>query len=235
MEQEQKARIKVMDANEPGEIRMKLYEVGWEQRKLAIADYWFFTHDFKKVGIERKEIGDLLNSIGDKLSRQLENQLDHYDLNILLLEGSWKKVSSGEILTARGIQYQTWTMVWNYLRRWQDKGVTLELTISEGHTIQRLNELFALYQKPYSLSAKTKDFTDERVLAFPSGCRGKTAMDCLEYFGSLAVIASVFPEELEEVNGVGSKKALAIYDHFHKGEGEEVSLPAEITEQAKLL
>ena len=233
MEQQVKQRIKVMDANEPGEIRMKLYETGWEQHRLLIGDYWFFTHDFKKVGIERKEIGDLLNSIGDKLSRQLENQLDHYDLNILLLEGSWKKVSSGEILTARGIRYQTWTMVWNYLRRWQDKGVTLELTINEGHTIQRLNELYALYQKPYSLSAKTRDFTDERVLAFPSGCRGKTAIDCLEYFGSLTDVANAFPEELEGVDGVGSKRAKLIYDHFHKGE-QEIKLEVEDL-QAKLI
>ena len=213
-------KLKIVDSNEPGEMRMKLIETGWEQRHLSIGDYWWFTHDYKKVGVERKAIGDLLASIGDKLSRQLENMLDHYDLNILLLEGSWQKVSTGELITARGIQYQTWTMVWNYLRRWQDKGITLELTINEGHTIHRLNELYALYQKPYSLSAGTRDVADERVLAFPSGCRGKTGIDCLAYFGSLADIANAFPDELEEVEGIGSKRAELIYNHFHKGETE---------------
>ena len=216
---EQQVRQKIMDAAEPGEIRMKLYEVGWEQRKLLTGDYWFFTHDFKKVGIERKAISDLMGSLGDRLTRQLENMLDHFDLNILLIEGSWQTVRpTQKLITGRGIEYQTWSMVWNYLRRWQDKGVTLELTINEGHTIQRLNELYALYQKPYSLAGMSKEFTDDRVLAFPSGCRGKTAMTCIEHFGSLLDTALASPHELEAVDGVGEKKSWLIYDHFHKGE-----------------
>ena len=239
---EQQPRIKVMDSREPGTIRMKLYEVGWTQKNLPIGDYFFFTHDYKKVGITRKAVGDLLNSIGDRLSKQLEEMFDHYDILIFLLEGSWRMVSpTAKIISSRGIEYFTWSMVWNYLRRWQDKGFTLELTVNEGHTIQRLNELYALYQKSYSLSANTKDFTDDRVLAFPSGCRGKTAMDCINYFGSLANVAAVFPGELEEVDGVGSKRAELIYDHFHKGEElwidrtREVKVETKVTEQAKLL
>lgn len=247
MEQEQEKipqpRIKVMDAAEPGSIRMKLYEIGWEQRKLHSGDYWFFTHDYKKVGITRKTVQDLLNSIGDRFSKQLEEMLDYYDVLIILLEGSWKMVSpTSKIVGQRGIEYCTWSMVWNYLRRWQDKGFTLELTIDEGHTIQRLNELYALYQKPYSLSANTRDFTDDRILAFPSGSRGKTAMDCIEYFGSLVDVAVASPTELEQVNGVGEKKAWLIFNHFNKGiqsqmieETKETPRVREQVEQPKLV
>jgi len=215
MEQQQ-ARQKVMDSNEPGEIRMKLWEVGWEQKQLYTGDYWWHTHDYKKVGVERKAVNDLLGSIGDRLSRQLENSLEHYDIRILLIEGSWSKVTpSDKIISGRGIEYYTWSMVWNYLRRFQDKGFTIELTVNEGHTIQRLNELYALYQKPYSLSAMSKEFTDDRLLALPSGCRGKTGMNVLEG-KSLREIGMMGVLELEQVEGIGSKKAQSIYDHFNR-------------------
>ena len=230
-ETEYRPREKFVDSAEPGTIREKLLEVGWQQRRLYSGDYWFFSHDFKKVGITRKTVDDLLGSLsGSKaedgkrrypLPKQLEEMLDEYPLKIILLEGSWKWVSPNQtIVSGRGIEYHTWSMVWNFLRRWFDKGFTLELTVNEGHTIQRLNELYALYQKPYSLSSATKDFTDDRVLAFPSGCRGKTALNCIAYFSSLVDVAVAAPEELQKVQDVGEKKAWLIYNHFHKGEVE---------------
>ena len=235
----EKRSMKIFDSREPGNIRMRLHEIGWQQQQLYTGDYWFFTHDFKKVCIERKAVNDFMQSIGDRLSRQLENMLDHYDKSILLLEGSWQKVSAANnIVTTRGLQWQSWTMVWNYIRRWQDKGVTLELTINEGHTVSRLNELYALYQKPYSMSSNTGDITDDRILAFPSGCRGKTALDCLEMFGSLSAVASVFPNDLMTVEKVGWKKAISIYDHFHKGEEsieEALGIISKAQPQAKSL
>jgi|GEM_PF-2394898 len=246
MEEQEKTprpRPKIMDAAEPGTIRMKLYEVGWQQERMKSGDYKFFTHDFKRVGITRKGIQDLLNSIGDRFSKQLEEMLDYYDMRIILLEGSWKMVSpTSKIVGPRGIEYYTWSMVWNYLRRWQDKGFTLELTVNEGHTIQRLNELYALYQKPYSRSANTKDFTDDRILAFPSGSRGKTAMDCIAHFGSLVDVAVASPDELVKVNGVGEKKAFLIFNHFNKGvesqttkETKEIPKTKEEIQQPKLV
>ena len=104
------------------------------------------------------------------------------------------------------------------MRRWQDKGVTLELTTSMGHTIRRLNSLYALYQKPYSLSGKSKEFGDDRVLAFPSGCRGKTSLAVLEQFGSLRAVACASSDQLQNVKLVGAKKASLIVTHFQKGE-----------------
>lgn len=211
---------RVMDNNEPGYIRQELFKVGWEQFSLITGDYYFFTHDYKKVGIERKTVEDLLGSLGDRLTRQLENSLEHYDRVILLVEGSWVKANpnTGNLITQRGIVYQTWDMVWNYIRRFQDKGVTLELTTNEGHTIHRLNELYALYQKSYSLSGKSNEFEDDRILAFPSGTRGKTAVEVLKQFGSLKNVASASPDELILVEDarIGRKKADSIYNHFNR-------------------
>jgi len=219
MTQEQLLKKKLVDSNEPGDIRMKLLELGWEQQRLYSGDYSFFTSDYKKVGIERKEVGDLFNSLGDKLNRQLEQLLDQYDFRILLVEGSWKRLPTNEkIISSRGIEHYTWDLVWNYLRRWQDKGVTLELTTSRGHTINRLNSLYALYQKSYSLTGVSREFGDDRILAFPSGCRGKTSLAVLEQFGSLRAVACASPDQLQNVKLVGAKKANLIVTHFQKGE-----------------
>jgi ERCC4-type nuclease len=219
--------VKIVDSREPEIIRSKLLEYGWEQRQLYSGDYFFMTGDFKKVVVTRKAIDDLVGSIGDRFSKQLEEMIDDSDKLILLLEGSWRMVNpANNLITGHGVSYNTWSMVWNYLRRWQDKGFTIELTVNEGHTIQRLNELYALYQKVYSMSSKSKDWTDDRVLSFPSGCRGKSAMSCLEEFGSLKNVADATEGEiLRRMQGknIGQKKAHLIFTHFNRGGETEES------------
>lgn len=215
MEQQYLVRQKIADSNEPGEIRMKLLETGWEQQKLWSGDYKFFTHDFLKVGITRKTVGDLLNSIGEVFSKQLEEMIDYYDIKVILIEGSWKWVF-GNMLTSRGIEYFARDMVWDYLHRWMAKGFILELTTNEGDTIHRLNRLYALYQKSYSLSANTRKFADDRILALPSGVRGATGMRVLETFGSLRAVANASREELLQIEKIGDKKAELILNHFNR-------------------
>jgi ERCC4-type nuclease len=212
---------KIADSKEPGTIRQRLLLTGWQQRSLFSGDYTFYTHDLKKVGITRKTIQDLLGSINDKFSQQLEYMLDQYPITILLLEGSWKMInpedSRSRIISQRGIEYSTWEMVWNWLHRKQLKGVVIELTVNEGHTIQRLNELYALYQKPNSQSAKSKGFDDDRILALPSGTRGSTGMKVIDSLGSLQSVANASVADLREIKGIGENKANAIFNHFRKG------------------
>ena len=47
-------------------------------------------------------------------------------------------------------------------------------------------------------------------------------MDCLEVFGSLADIGKVSEEDFRTVNNIGDKKASLIYEHFHRGEKNEI-------------
>ncbi len=214
---EQPIMPKIVDTREPEIIKTRMLELGWNAKALISGDYFFYDHDYKKIGIERKSVDDLLNSIGERLSRQLEMCLDFYDTTILLIEGSWKTVGTKDnMISGRGIERSTWKMIWNYLHQFKRKGMIDELTINEGHTIKRINELYALYQKPYSLSGKSKEFEDDRVLAFPSGCRGKTAKDCLEIFGSIKNICERKVEDFLIVPKVGEKKANLIWNHFNK-------------------
>ena len=59
---EQREKIKIVDTREPGIIREKLLELGWTQKTMEVSDYWFFDNEYKKIGIERKEINDFMNN-----------------------------------------------------------------------------------------------------------------------------------------------------------------------------
>lgn len=208
--------VKLCDTREPEELRMKLLEVGWQQKRLFSADFAFMTHSFQKVGITRKSTPDLLGSINEVWAKQLEEMLDYYDIKIILLEGSWANIRPNVVLGGGGVSYLSWDGIWNYLRRWQDKGFSLELTTSLQHTAKRLNNLYALYQKAYSTSAMTHKFTDDRVLAFPSGCRGKTAQQILDSGKSLVDVGQMGIEELKQYDKIGDKKASLIVEHFSR-------------------
>lgn len=211
-----KRAIRLVDSREPEELRMKLLETGWQQKQLFSGDFALLSRDYHKIGITRKNTSDLLGSINEIWAKQLEEMLEYYDTKIILIEGSWANIRPNVVIGNTGISYLSWKGIWNYLRRWQDKGFTLELTTSITHTATRLNELYALYQKEYSLSSLTHKFADDRVLAFPSGCRGKTAQQILDDDKSLADISQMTIEELQQYDKIGAKKASLILEHFNR-------------------
>jgi ERCC4-type nuclease len=221
MEQREPIRRRIVDTAEPFDaIQQPLIETGWERQRLYSGDFMFFAHDYRKVGVTRKRVNDLLSSIGERFSKQLEEMLDYYQVCILLLEGSWRRINPNNHISSVGRErYVDWNMAWNYVHRWMSKGFILELTTSEKHTVHRLNVLYALYQKPSSMSAKTRLFADDRVLALPSGTRGATGLKVLQHFGSLQAVANATVEQLRSVDGVGDKKANLIYQHFTRGTG----------------
>ena len=210
-------RLHIADSNEPESIRIKLLELGWTQGRLAVGDYFMHTGDFKRVGIERKSVQDLLSSLGDRLSKQLANMLDYYDFSVLMIEGSLRNIN-GNMYTARGIEQWTWDAVWNFLQTWQMRGVTIQLSADEGQTIHRIANLFAYYQKASHTGGYTRrQVGDARILAFPGGVGEKTAIALLKRFGSLRAVANAKISELNECDGVGPKRAESIAIHFGRG------------------
>jgi ERCC4-type nuclease len=170
----------------------------------------------KRVGITRKSASDLLGSIGERFSAQLDAMLDYYDICIILIEGSikWDR-GTGVIVSQYKLQQQVMEGVRNYLTRWQMRGFIRETTVDVYDTVNRLNELYAYFQKPYSLSAKSRHWTDDRILALPSGCRGATGMKLLDG-RCLRDIGNMSMAELMNVDGIGSKKGTLIFEHFSK-------------------
>jgi len=232
-QQFQRLQTKIVDSREPDTIKTTLLETGWYQRALPCGDYSFFSVDFKKVGIERKTVSDLLGSINsERLAKQLDDCLDYYDYTVLLIEGSHKIVSEEDqrLTTVRGVERFTWKELWNYLLSYERLQIMPQLVIDEDHTIKRVNELYAYFQKPFHLTGKSRGYTDSRILAFPSGCRGKTAMEVLNMFKSIEMICRCSIKDLMHVDGVGQKKAELIFEHFHKGTDEVEVIKAKTLE-----
>jgi ERCC4-type nuclease len=213
-------KLKYTDSREPDTIRKKMLEYGWQQSALKSGDYIFQDYEYKWIGVTRKTVTDLINSIGDTFSYQLEIMLDSYPTNIWIIEGSWTNLRPDGVRTYNNqLSHQTWDSIWNYIHRWIARGFILELTTSENHTIHRLNALFALYQKNYSVSARSKDHADDRVLMFPSGSRGKTGMSLLKG-RSMKDVVCMSEDELKEYGEkIGEKKAYAIHKHFNTVKG----------------
>jgi len=119
------------------------------------------------------------------------------------------------LLTARGLERHVKKEVLNYIHRWQAKGFILERTVNWQDTVERLNELYALYQKPYSLSARSKGYADERLLALPSGLRGKAGEKLLDG-RSLREISNMSADNVLEakIDGIGKKRAMLVEQHF---------------------
>jgi len=78
-------------------------------------------------------------------------------------------------------------------------------------------------QKPYSLSARSKGYVDERLLALPSGLRGK-AGEALLNGRSLRDIANMSTSQIlsTRTEGIGEKRANLIYQHFGQKALKEV-------------
>lgn len=225
-------RKRICDSNEPWSIVGELIKAGWERQHLYSADYWFFNSEFKKVGVERKTISDLLSSLGDRMSKQLQAMTEHYDICVLLLEGSWQQVR-GQVVTGRGIENWGWTTVWNFLRSWQDRGITLELTVNERHTIKRLNELYAYYAKPaHSGGFTRRQVGDDRLLARPVLVGIKTMEEVLKHFGSLRNVANASLDDFLKVDGVGAKRAESLvlyYNRDTRGKPNATGTDGEVT------
>ncbi len=209
---------KAVDNNEPYDMRSRLLEVGWVQESLYAGDYHFLTINYKRVGIERKTVSDLISSLSnERLSDQLFRLVEHYDIKILLLEGKWGQVYDGSILTAHGVTQWKWDTVWNFIQTWQDRGVTIQMTTNSGMTIQRLNSLYAYYQKASHSGGINRTIVgDPRLLAFPSGIGERLGSAILKEFGSLKAVANAQTEDFLVVEKVGLKKAQAIFDFYNR-------------------
>ena len=160
-----------------------------------------------KIGATRKTLPDLLNSIGDVFACQLEAMLEQYDICIFLFE-------TGPIFDYDLGRF-TRQEVFNWLHRLQAKGFVLERWPTLEHIAERLNELYALYQKPYSLSSRSRKYADDRILALPSGLRGKAGQELLERY-SIAELSTMGLRQLVAIDHIGEKRATRIYNHLHR-------------------
>ncbi len=169
----------------------------------------------QSIGIERKTIEDLITSIPDRLPMQLYRQIEEYEVPILLIEGYLGRIYD-QIVSYGQVYNMTWQQIWNFLRTWQDKGISLEITCDLEHTATRLEQIYDYYQKPAHSGGITRNSTgDSRLIALQ--CPGiglQTASKLINAFGSLQKIANADYLDLAKV--VSMKNAKQVYLHFRK-------------------
>lgn len=176
------------------------------------------------VGVQRKEIHDLIASRGDgRLARELA-QMKQLDVAILLVEGRLKWTSDGQLSTS----YSKWTRDQHLglLFSIQSGGVWVnssESLMESREYLSRL-ELWMLKEKHAGLTTRPKPTTlwgtrtdrDWAIHAIQSvdGVGPEMAGRIFEKFG-LPFECKVTVEELMTVDGVGKKRAEKIVRAFN--------------------
>lgn len=184
---------------------------------------FMFPAQGKWVGVQRKELHDLISSIADgRLQREL-GQMGKLDIAMLIIEGPIKWTLDGALmLSGYGQPFtrkQLYGLMWSVRR----KGVWVERTESMDETIEVVEMLEAWATKakhssldrrpgPTSVWGKPDhiDYARHLVMGLP-GVGPELAARIVERFGGVPFGWRITEDELREVQGVGKVKAKAIY------------------------
>lgn len=152
-----------------------------------------FASKLGLVGVQRKELTDLVASIRDGRLGQELAQMQRLNVGIVLMEGDWQWTRDGESLRVRGMSR---TQVRGLEFSLQSRGYWTLTSLDTEDTIECLSQLRRWCEKDSHSSLSTRP-------KVPAGAWGKrTNRDWGVY------VLQSFP-------GVGAGMAERIYDHFN--------------------
>lgn len=180
-----------------------------------------YSPTYGPVGVQRKELSDLVASVRDgRLARQLI-QMKQLNLVVLLLEGRAKWTKDGSLLTNTN-----WTIAQHHGVIWsiQSRGIWLASTDTLDDTIAWLS-LFQKWcaKKRHTSSLETRpagrdefgkevrgrDFGIHLLQSFP-GMGRETAGNVVDHFKGVPLQWTVTKDELKEVKGIGAGRAKSL-------------------------
>lgn len=186
------------------------------------ADFMFFAHK-QWVGVQRKEISDLIASLADgRLAREVAmmQSLDH---RILIVEGNVRFTNSGEMMDRPFGQQLTEKQWKGLLWSVRLKQIWVEFSDSTDNTIQQLAWLEEWFKRdkhsslerrpgPVSLwgNPTNEDYQRHLIMGLP-GVGPELAERIVKRFGGVPWRWDIKFEDLLEIEGIGKKKAEAIY------------------------
>ncbi len=186
-------------------------------KQLDVADYVLSS----RIGVERKQVDDFLNSlINGKLFRQVQQLRQAYARPLMIIEGTG-------LLTKRNINHHA--IFGSFISIIVDYGVSIITTENAADTADLLyvtakreqrkkNKDVAIRgDKPVLSPSQQQQFIVE---GFPQ-VSSVIAKRLLYHFGNIRSIVNASEQELQEVNGVGKKIAGAIFEMLNKEYGEE--------------
>lgn len=176
------------------------------------------------VGVQRKELSDLIASVQDgRLTKELA-QMQRLGLAVLIVEGRPKWSTDGALLRDYGMQWTRSTHR-NLLYSVQARGVWVEQTDDANDTVGAVLNLHEYLRKPkhHSLIRRPgpkspwgKAGNRDWLCHFLQGLEGvgpELAERIVDYFGGRSPIAwQCTAEHLKGIEGIGPKRAKALMD-----------------------
>jgi ERCC4-type nuclease len=187
----------------------------------------FWINNGKLHGIQRKEFGDLLNSVEDgRLAREVQ-QLQHVHVACLIVEGKPRWTSDGHLMDRYHQRWQR-SAYRSLLRSVQGRGIFVEHSDSTADTVALVEEIrrwtakgdhVSLDRRPKPKVDKWGRITDEawacHLLQSIDGIGPKQAAAVWKHFGErLPIALTATYKELLAVDGIGPKTADMIMRSF---------------------
>ena len=144
----------LVSPTEPAELKM-LGKVSSQPEKHG-ADFLMYSPVVGRVGVQRKEIGDLVASLGDRLAREIP-LLQQLDIGLVLIEGRIEWTNDGTLLSAGGLELsraQYLGIVWSI----QSSGLWIGSTssLTETTTFLSLFSRWVTKERHHSLLRRNK-------------------------------------------------------------------------------
>ena len=178
-------------------------------------DFLLLTKHLGQVGVQRKELSDLVASVYDgRLAKELD-QMQALGQAILLLEGKPQWTVDGSLIS-RG----QWTKAQHRGTLWSihSRGLWIDTVASQAESIEYLSLLTRWCQKDrhHQLRSRPKaksvwgtvgdrDWGIHLLQSFP-GVGYETAASIFDKCGGVPLAWTVKPSELEGVDGLGKKR-----------------------------
>ena len=179
------------------------------------ADIGFYTNSVALVGIQRKEIKDLIASLRDgRLARECSEMRDNIDFPVLIIEGNLKYLweISHKTFTKAGLLNLERSLGWQF-------GIRVEYSNNLQDTAALVFELrkwfesehLSLFRRPKLRGQWGKEPSKEELgrwilQSFP-GIGPKGAATIIDYFGEVPLAWTKTEKQLREAPGVGKLTA----------------------------
>jgi ERCC4-type nuclease len=194
------------------------FDIQLVESQLKVGDY--IVSD--RVGIERKEIRDFLGSIIDqRLFRQMEELRESFESPVLILEGNPELLFMERdmhantirgVLSSIAIDHRI-PIIWTRNSR-ESAAQIFWMAFREQNNLKRSVQIRASKK-----ACSVPDLQEYLVAGLPS-VNSTLSKRLLQHFGSVRKVFEASAEELMEVEGIGRKKALAIWKLLNCGYGD---------------
>lgn len=185
------------------------------------ADFYWATEGGVSVGVQRKEVKDLVNSLHNGLLAKEIAKMNALDLRVLLIEGNFRWNVNG---TSSAVNGWSKAQLRGLIFSMQSQGFWTLMTESREDTIESVSQLQRYLDKdnhtlirnrPKATNswgkATNRDWAVHLLQSF-DGVAVATAESIYDHFEGVPLVWTVTREEMREVKGVGPKRAETLMD-----------------------